>query len=434
MAEKSSAISKAMQSSHKKRKILLSRGILAAKVKPIIITINMKKRRKKKEIREIKADDDEEEEDFNNDGNIDFNEENLSINDGAMKEDIAKPPPIICEPLYFHDSDDDDDDDDEPAYENDEFQNVNENLLLLTKSVPLKENRDAEALYNDDENDNENCEDDFDYQYDLPGLIESILVKQNNYFVPQDAELPFYPGSKHTKVEFCEKFHSFIAANTLILKAQKELLNLLVEFFPAAELPFATSRAGNIVPNVENYVETAHRHVPIDCCLEGCMVFAGKYSELMKCAKCNRPRYTPCSMCSVTNDECSHISSRTSIKRFHFVPMTPKICELLKTKDFYNLLNYETVKYNEDFYCDTKDGSLYKSHLEQMHTRFPQVQQAFMHKNPILKGPEYEGYQYKEISLLLSQFLDGANIFTKSKESFNPYLFGILNLPPSYRY
>lgn len=121
---------------------------------------------------------------------------------------------------------------------------------------------------------------------------------------------------------------------------------------------------------------------------------------------------------------CKHGSTyRTAIQTLFYRPILSLIIDLIQTSGFIASLRYNFVK-SEDPNCrfaDLRDGVHAQEHERAMHTRYEAYQAG--HKDQKLI----------EISLLLSMFYDGAQVYKSKVSNFWPLYISILNLAPLYR-
>ncbi len=81
---------------------------------------------------------------------------------------------------------------------------------------------------------------------------------------------------------------------------------------------------------------------------------------------------------------------------------------------------YKKTSFNSEYkYMDASDGIAYARTLKEMEENFKRLYSDNEEKKPIM------------INFVLSQFLDGVQIWKKNVTQFAPYLINVLNLPPS---
>jgi hypothetical protein len=105
-------------------------------------------------------------------------------------------------------------------------------------------------------------------------------------------------------------------------------LDELLSFISGDLLPLS-----NCMPRSKNEIKRmimrlGLEHVPIDCCLEGCVLYekGGEYENLWECPKCQKPRFVESS-----NDiPLKQLCYFPIISRLRRLLKCPKIAELLK--------------------------------------------------------------------------------------------------------
>jgi len=86
------------------------------------------------------------------------------------------------------------------------------------------------------------------------------------------------------------------------------------------------------------------------------------------------------------------------------------------------LHEYKKPSFNSKYkYMDAFDGIAYTRTLKEMEENFKRLYPDNEENKPIM------------INFVLSQFLDGVQIWKKKVAHFAPYLINVLNLPPTYR-
>lgn len=147
----------------------------------------------------------------------------------------------------------------------------------------------------------------------------------------------------------------------------------------------------------------------IDCCVNSCCCYAGKYKALDRCpfSDCNEPRY----------DE-----NNKPRKRFQYLPIIPRLIALFLDKTTADKMNYRHEHHetrDNEKVTDVFDGTLYRELCEQQVT---------------VNGKTLP-HQYfsdrRDIALGLS--LDGFAPFKRRKNSAWPVILFNYNLPPDIR-
>jgi hypothetical protein len=102
--------------------------------------------------------------------------------------------------------------------------------------------------------------------------------------------------------------------------------------------------------------------------------------------------------------------------------LTLIICDLLQTPNFYTaLMTKHIYSETEGFVHDITDGPAAKRHKDAMHAKFDEFKTKRV------------GQEVKEVSLLLSVYYDGGQLFKRRTTSAWPLMVSILSLPPPLR-
>ena len=236
----------------------------------------------------------------------------------------------------------------------------------------------------------------------ISNMINIVCSEKNDENKAQE----LFRDSTHSSADF----NNFISSFSFTKIEETKLLRGLHTFFPFANLPVRETSTHKIVSTLDHDTKRLH---PIDCCMNGCMVFI---DNSYKCGICGTDRFTPSNL---------SFDKRTPIKRLFLLPITPKIIQLIRTDDFLKLLNYSRVKYseNDNCYSDVQDGELYRESLNSMKEKYKIHEKRFD-----------DGLKCVEVSLCLSMFYDGMMLYKSSEANFNPVGFTILNLPPTHRH
>ena len=206
-------------------------------------------------------------------------------------------------------------------------------------------------------------------------------------------------------------FH-FAAAEKLKIKSIESLLILLRQLIPNAKLPETTSFAFDSF----SLDEESKCIFKFHCCPCGKTVYVGdnKTAEICIDPACfYKSRYT--------GDE----RKRTARRELNYRSLALLICELIGTKSFLKAILTKARIAAEGSLSDILDGPIAKKHLKEMHYKFNVLQEHLLSKQPTI--------QVVEVSLLLSIYYDGAQLFSRSTVAMWPLMLSILNLPPPLR-
>jgi hypothetical protein len=159
---------------------------------------------------------------------------------------------------------------------------------------------------------------------------------------------------------------------------------------------------------------------------------------MIYCPICNAKRFTKCTKSNCINksyEECEHLlEERIPVKCIYYIPLIPKLVELIKSKNFKHYYDYtfNTPLINDNIYSDLIHGN--KSQqiaLPKMNQKgnnfYGKYVTEFLSRDDMIKD------RVEVITLLLSYFYDSALLFKRSNESLSILNVTILNFPYQIR-
>lgn len=290
------------------------------------------------------------------------------------------------------------------------------------------------------------------YNFDFKKMINGLIETYQQFKKPVDGSYPIDPRRPHTscsKAVLAYKIQQFVDSESLSLQTANNLAFLFTEILDVENFNLPM-KSQYIASNNTLYSQLLRYCMPrtqsfsfSQCPQDNCMVFVGDYSNEKICNSCKAYRFTPCkrTVCKERDTRkeslCFH-NDRISIKNIHYRSIIFIIRTLLDTDDNYvNYLNYKflhpqartpngnSVRQDEYRYHDIQDGETARENLSQMNTRFKQFKEEMRKKHPNIN--------FIEVSLLLSYFYDGVQLFKRKVVNFWLLLIQILNLPPTMR-
>jgi hypothetical protein len=235
-------------------------------------------------------------------------------------------------------------------------------------------------------------------------FTKSFQSRENNEI---SAAKPICSESNMTTDEFYQRFQAISSAGSIELKYQHMLLSLMNEAIPGVNL----RTDSNKLQTMKNALPPSEHLIEIDACPNDCYVYVDANTTQCPNVSCLSNRYTA-------------DNQKYAKKIMYYRSITSIITVLLSKPIFLRLLNYKYQKPADKpiySYMDIMDGENCTRHMEAMHRRF---------QRKIDKGLDAE---YIEVSLLISIFYDGIQLFRKKQVNYWPLFFTILNLPPSLR-
>ena len=300
----------------------------------------------------------------------------------------------------------------------------------------------------DEEQDDENKENDVDpfageeYFVDDDDEGEKVKSNQNNYeklfpdfdithrivvdihkkyntnlyqtkMVGAAGEVMFHPDSIFT----ASQAHAFLSQRAAEMHLNNKNMDIFLDtikkLLPTAVLPAKLSRLSSVIDDHHNDNGSHNNscYYKFHHCICGKTVYVGDNADCDECNKCHRSRYT------------GDIRQRTAIGELNYRSLSLLICDVLHTKWFYEAINYKAA-YNEQangLIFDITQGSTALQSMQEMHANFEKIKQ------------ETQKPDMLEVSLLLSAYFDGAQLYDRKSTAMWPLMVSILNLPPPLR-
>jgi hypothetical protein len=327
--------------------------------------------------------------------------------------------------------------------------------------------------------------------FDMKKLSKNLSMSSNkSSFLMQDDNKKLIHGGNVSKGSFSRSIHEWASENNVKSSGIDTLMNILSKTFKGYELPvkkvttttevrFNTLNEfknvnrikyeASVIDNLEQtfsdedcedfddtaslrtedlscdvvnsstvheYTRKSTRYVAVDQCECDRYVYAGLNNQF-SCPKCGKNRFRPCTrnQCSGNGgNNCEHLRSANgdgiSYKQLFYRPLLVLISDLLRTPNFLRSLRYEREDkhlssdqhQSQRIYSDLMDGDEVQHHLSEMRLRY---------MDWIKSKPERT--HSEEVSLVLSEFYDGGQLFKSKTYNFWILMTQILNLPPTFR-
>eukprot|EP01039_Chlorochromonas_danica_P011279 gene11278-12580_t len=234
-----------------------------------------------------------------------------------------------------------------------------------------------------------------------------------------------FEGSCHTLSDFANDFQYVLVSNKVNYTTRNQLSSLFAKFFQPEngprpiKLPFIKRGGGykfqsNLAHGAADTSSMAH-YYQFGVCEDGCVVYEGPYKNCSVCPVCAKERWP----------QVKDVSRKVNKASIFYRSLITRIKALLKIRQptFANILKDATrtkACHGDNFVSDLLHGSEPRRQLDDMHDKF--LRKTLPASDVI------------EVSLLLGQFFDGAQIFKYTTSSFWPIVLTILNLPPNLRH
>jgi len=312
---------------------------------------------------------------------------------------------------------------------------------------------------------------DTDFVKRLKREINDRKVKQK----PNDSGSPFdatkIGGPKIGQV--AEGLIDSFAKHNTTRDAQNEFISILSDASPlmscfVKQQSEAAKNAGRRVQHcLELYIDDDYRDMPIDVCVNNCMIFQGMHTlangtvvdkaTLIRCVFCSTPRWTHCGhaackdkaydLCNPCGPKQLHgnamktcgvpsgprttshsILNRFSLNNVFYRSMTSRFTEMFTlscTKERKGFMSYHRERRKiPDKIIDICDGAMNVKHYAEMKAKFKTFRKGFEKDN---KKRVYQ------CSICYSIGYDGKTNFQRSNDSMWPVVISVLNCNPSDR-
>lgn len=249
--------------------------------------------------------------------------------------------------------------------------------------------------------------------FDLENLINELMEKVKDFSPAFDHFDKIFDDDliSPTKGDFACGLAEYFAESQTKITDQNALIAFLGKMLKNhCNLPFHYDENGDAKSRIYKHVPQNDEAIKVDVCKMGDFVFIGPNKDKHMCPKCGSHRFL--------NLDSAVTAKKTLIYR----PIAVTITKLLMLPRFLDVLNYEYVKpdIGEDTeFMDIRDGEEYIKNEREMHEIFIK---KFGENSDVI-----------EVSLLLSTFYDGGQVYKHKVVPFWPLFISILNLPPQFR-
>ncbi len=278
--------------------------------------------------------------------------------------------------------------------------------------------------------------DEFDIRKIVSEDIKSLLF---SHVLPNDDNVPLFDRSIKSKGSFARDLR-LIMDKMKVSKAEKveeAILLLLKDCFGEwldHRLPIRRKLLSN---GTFKYSSTAKSYqdpmmkanfYSYDCCRKGCVVFVGKHANLRACPSCNLPRLRNCRRCGggACLDEKKH-GSRRPYRTVLYRSIRILILSLLRQPGFLHALSYKNKDRREGQIRDVRDTNSFQTAMELL----KQYRLKYFFSKPQNQRLKNNN-DIEYVTIYLSTFYDGAQIFKNKTTTFKPLLLRIDNLPPYF--
>jgi len=281
----------------------------------------------------------------------------------------------------------------------------------------------SELAYNDDDDDDvplfisKLTLVDFNLKKTIENEISNYMNKMDLWINNVNKNELLSINSTMTVVDFSTNFTAFCCKNEINKSVEEKLIRFLSVNVAGIQWPTREGKNHSLWSTIDSNVKPELPTLKFHLCPEFCIPFVGENKLLTKCPKCFARRFT---------DRSDELSTGTANAVITYRPILFWITELLKMKGFLPLFLHKYCKPSNDNkykYSDISDGIAYQKALLEMETRY----------RTKLEDVEFRGKYPIMINFVLSQFLDGIQVWKSKVADFAPFVLGILNIPPSFR-
>ena len=270
-------------------------------------------------------------------------------------------------------------------------------------------------------------------------FVRELKEKFNQYkkkILPDNHDKPFSPFSAITTKEVADQLNEVFTMGDVRDATVDKILAVFQKALPNIDM-FTKPQM-----RLKDYREDDERHYEVHVCKKGCMAFHGADAKLIRCKKCNTPRFTKCKYCKgKPYESCSPfcisrgridvhaLATRVPLSVAYFRSIILKLLECFQdaeaTPDLFSYHDPNNRFTRDGHTIDICDGEEIKRQQEIMRERYVEKDKTF----------EVDGIKRKlvEFSLILTLFYDGKVNYKRKLDSMWPLLLSIINCNPSLR-
>ncbi|XP_074355859.1 uncharacterized protein LOC141695518 [Apium graveolens] len=159
----------------------------------------------------------------------------------------------------------------------------------------------------------------------------------------EEGKLPLYPGCKNfSRLSFIVRLYSFKCVHGITESGFGEILELIKEAFPEANIPLSFSVAKNIIRDLGLDYKKIH------ACPNSYMLYWGETEKEEKCRTCGLSRWVIIEKSNTNDDEAHKIPRKVPANVMRYFPLRPRLQRLFMCKDYSKLMVWHALGRKKD--------------------------------------------------------------------------------------
>ncbi|XP_074377014.1 uncharacterized protein LOC141718530 [Apium graveolens] len=180
---------------------------------------------------------------------------------------------------------------------------------------------------------------------DLENDYESLTNAEARKFYGhvREGKQPLYPGStKFSRLSFLIKLYHLKCAHGISESAFGELLELIRDAFPDAQIPLSLNAAKNMIKDLGLHYEKIH------ACRNNCMLYWGENKDKEKCDNCDVSRWVLLEKKGNDASDPGQVIHKVPANVMRYFPLKPRLQRLYMCMEYSKLMKWHDVGRQQD--------------------------------------------------------------------------------------
>ncbi|XP_074323864.1 uncharacterized protein LOC141660776 [Apium graveolens] len=180
---------------------------------------------------------------------------------------------------------------------------------------------------------------------DLENDYESLTNAEARKFYGhvREGKQPLYPGStKFSRLSFLIKLYHLKCAHGISESAFGELLELIRDAFPDAQIPLSLNAAKNMIKDLGLHYEKIH------ACRNNCMLYWGENKDKEKCDNCGVSRWVLPEKKGNDASDPGQVVHKVPANVMRYFPLKPRLQRLYMCKEYSKLMKWHDMGRQQD--------------------------------------------------------------------------------------
>ncbi|XP_074351452.1 uncharacterized protein LOC141690560 [Apium graveolens] len=159
----------------------------------------------------------------------------------------------------------------------------------------------------------------------------------------REGKQPLYPGStKFSRLSFLIKLYHLKCAHGIPESAFGELLELIRDAFPDAQIPLSLNAVKNMIKDLGLHYEKIH------ACRNNCMLYWGENNDKEKCDNCGVSRWVLPEKKGNDASDPGQVIHKVPANVMRYFPLNPRLQRLYMCKEYSKLMKWHDVGHQQD--------------------------------------------------------------------------------------